>query len=211
MTQAVGLSEDQRDCLQEIVNVAMGQAGDSLARFLEVFIHLSVPRVRLVDSKDLPPMLAEMVGHTDKVSAVRQGFYTAGDGNGMRGEAIVLFNDASFGELAELLAYEDDLTEEAERELLLDVTNVLNGACLNGIAEQIETELVYSAPSILGQHILVEEVIARDNLSWMEALLVEINYSLDNRSFSCNLLMLMPGEAIEVVKLALDKLLSDLD
>ena len=44
----LALTEDQRDCLQEVVNVAMGQAGDSLARFLEVFIHLSVPRIRQV-------------------------------------------------------------------------------------------------------------------------------------------------------------------
>ncbi len=39
-------SEDQRDCLQEIVNVAMGQAGDSLARLLEVFVTLSVPKIQ---------------------------------------------------------------------------------------------------------------------------------------------------------------------
>jgi chemotaxis protein CheC len=210
MNEATGLSEDQRDCLQEIVNVAMGQAGDSLARFLEVFINLSVPRIRLVDAAHLGGTLIEMVGHADKISAVRQGFYTQGDGNGMRGEAIVLFSDTSFKELADLLAYEDELDEHAERELLLDVTNVLNGACLNGIAEQIQTELAYSPPSVLGQHIPVGDVIAKENLRWLQALLVEINYTLENRSFSCNLLMLMPGEAIDVVKAAMDRLLEDL-
>lgn len=210
MKQVVGLNEDQRDCLQEVVNVAMGQAGDSLARFLEVFIHLSVPQIRLVDSQDLSQTLAELVGNADRVSAVRQGFYTAGDGKGVRGEAIVLFSDTSFKELADLLAYEDELDGPAESELLLDVTNVLNGACLNGIAEQIETELAFSAPSIIGQHILVKQVVARENLSWMHALLIEINYSLENRSFNCNLMMLMPGDAINVMKSALDRILNEL-
>ena len=48
MNRTLALSEDQRDCLQEVVNVAMGQAGDSLARFLEVFIQLSVPRIQQI-------------------------------------------------------------------------------------------------------------------------------------------------------------------
>ena len=57
----LALTEDQRDCLQEVVNVAMGQAGDSLARFLEVFIHLSVPRIRLVARQELNDELEAMV------------------------------------------------------------------------------------------------------------------------------------------------------
>ena len=211
MNDTVVLSNDQTDCLQEIVNVAMGQAGDSLARFLEVFINLSVPRIRLVEAEDLPQTLTEMVGHSGLISAVRQGFYTADDGNGLRGEAIVLFGDTSFKELADILAYEDDLNAQAESELLLDVTNVLNGACLSGIAEQIGTELAFTPPSVLGQHIAAKEVVTKDNLLWMQALLVEINYSLENRSFNCNLMMLMPEDAIEVMKFALDKLLEDLD
>lgn len=209
MNQVVGLNEDQRDCLQEIVNVAMGQAGDSLARFLEVFINLSVPRIRLVSSSELTTSLAEMVGGVDRISAVRQGFYDSVNAHGMRGEAIIVFSDDSFKELADLLAYEDELNDASEKELLLDVTNVLTGACLNGIAEQIETELAYSAPSVLGMHKSIPDLVAPENVPWGQALLVEVNYTLENRSFSCNLLFLMPGEAIEKVKSALDKLLED--
>lgn len=210
MSAVVSLNEDQRDCLQEIVNVAMGQAGDSLARFLEVFINLSVPRIRLLEAKELPKTLCEMVGNTvTAVSAVRQGFYDAEDGHGMRGEAIVVFSDSSFEELAELMAYEEDIDSSAEQELLLDITNVLTGACLNGIADQIETEIAYSAPSILGLHIPTGDVVSADKVKWDQALLVEVHYTLENRSFSCNLLFLMPGEAIEKVKEALDKLLED--
>ena len=127
------LSEDQRDCLQEIVNVAMGQAGDSLARFLETFIHLSVPKICLVNSADLAAGLKTMLGGVEKVSAVRQGFYSTEGNTDMRGEAISVFSDESFHELADLLAYEEDLDEISENELLLDISNILTGACLNRI------------------------------------------------------------------------------
>ena len=211
MTEVLSLTEDQRDSLQEIVNVAMGQAGYSLACFLEVFVHLSVPRIRLVGSSELPSALSDLVGNSESICAVRQGFYSITTGKGMRGEALVIFGDKSFKELAELLAYEDDLNEHTEKELLLDVTNVLTSACLNRIGEQIETELAYSSPSILGFRLPPEIAISPDKLQWTQALLVEIHYTLEKGSFSCNLMLLMPEEVILVLKSALDCLLKSFE
>jgi len=212
MNQSLKLSEDQRDGLQEVVNVAMGRAGDSLARFLEVFIHLSVPNIHLVDADALYDALAKLIDNNGKpVSAVRQGFFSTKDSaQGLRGEAIVIFSEASFQELAELLAYEDDhRNDKAEKELLLDITNILNGVCLTGISDQLHAELSFSAPSVLGHHIPLKEVLPQDGVAWHQALLIEINYTLEKGSFKCNLLLLMPGDAIEVVKGALDDLLGD--
>lgn len=207
----VALTEDQRDCLQEVVNVAMGQAGDSLARFLEVFVHLSVPRIRLVTREELNPELEKMVGGADvDVSGVSQGFYQMDSGSGIRGEAIVVFTDSSFKELADLLAYEDIQSEETEKELLLDITNILNGACLNGVGEQMEVELGFSPPAIMGQHMPIARLLEHEKASWDHALLVEISYTLEDRSFTCSMFLLMPGDSIEVVKAKLDWLLEDL-
>lgn len=211
MNETLSITEDQRDCLQEVVNVAMGQAGDSLARFLEVFIHLSVPRIRLVHQDELNVELESMVGGADiPVSGVSQGFYQLDTGTGIRGEAIVVFTDSSFKELADLLAYDHELSDEAEKELLLDVTNILNGACLNGVGEQMEAELGFSPPTIMGQHVPVSSLMESDNVNWDHALLVEISYTLEDRSFSCSMFLLMPGDSIQVVKAELDRLLEDL-
>lgn len=211
MNDSLALTEDQRDCLQEVVNVAMGKAGDSLARFLEVFIELSVPRIRLVTREELGKELVALVGGTDcQVSGVSQGFFHVENGQGIRGEAIVIFTDTSFNSLADLLAYDGEINSEAEKELLMDVTNVLNGACLTGIGEQIEAELAFSPPAILGQHVLISQLLAHEKLAWDHALLVEISYTLENRSFNCTMFLLMPGESILVVKGALDRLLEDL-
>ncbi len=208
MTELAQLSEDQRDCLQELVNVAMGQAGDSLARFLEVFVHLSVPRIKLVASDEVLPEMIQLIGNID-VSAVRQGFYSTSQQ--VRGEAIVVFSKTSFDELAEIMAYEpDEVNEQSEQELLLDITNILNGACLSGLAEQLGYELNYSPPSLIGTELNVGRLFDKEQLSWSQALLIEINYRLDNESFKCNLLMLMPGESIEVIKQSVDEFLEDL-
>lgn len=209
MTELPQYTEDQRDCLQEIVNVAMGQAGDSLARLLEVFVTLSIPKIQTLRPSEIREALRTFVD-SEYVSAIRQSFHDSKGQNGLRGEALVVFGDASFKELAELLAYEDeDLSEELERELLLDISNVLNGACLNGVADQLEEELIYSAPSILGQHVPLDKLFSQENMKWEMALSVEINYSLENRSFNCDLLLLMPDTAIGYLAQRLDEFLDE--
>lgn len=209
MNPMQALSEDQRDCLQEIVNVAMGQAGDSLARYLETFIQLSVPKIRLVESSELIPELKKMSDGAEFISAVRQGFFTVKGNAQIRGEAIVVFGDESFHELADLLAYDGDLSAQDKTELLLEVANILSNACLIGLAEQMDVELGFSPPSVIGQNITVHQVVDSEQLNWSRALFVEIKYTLEQRSFNCSLLLMMPGEAIDAVTATLDLLLAD--
>ncbi len=209
MNPMQALNEDQRDCLQEIVNVAMGQAGDSLARYLETFIQLSVPKIRLVESSELIPELKKMSDGAEFISAVRQGFFTVKGNAQIRGEAIVVFGDESFHELADLLAYDGDLSAQDKTELLLEVANILSNACLIGLAEQMDVELGFSPPSVIGQNITVHQVVDSEQLNWSRALFVEIKYTLEQRSFNCSLLLMMPGEAIDAVTATLDLLLAD--
>ncbi len=209
MSNSLILSEDQRDCLQEICNVAMGQAGDSLARLFNVFITLTVPNIRLVEAKAIHGELSTMID-APTVSAVRQAFYTPKGNQGLCGESIVIFSEASFHEIAEMMAYDsDDLSSTAEQELLLDISNVLNGACLNGIAVQLEEELSYSPPALIGQHIPVEKILDREQLVWDQALSIKIGYSIENKAFQCDMLLLMPGAALSHLLGILDMLLDD--
>ena len=47
---SVEISEDQRDCYQEITNVAMGQAADRLARLLNVYVILPIPKINIISA-----------------------------------------------------------------------------------------------------------------------------------------------------------------
>ena len=122
----------------------------------------------------------------------------------------MIFSTASFLELAEVLGYEEEPSEQLERELLLDVANVLNGACITGLADQLGTELDFSAPSLIGQRITVDAIVTPDNLKWKHALMVKINYAIQNNDFHCDLLLMMPDHAILKIRNTLDALLDDL-
>ena len=76
------LTEDRRDALQEMVNVAMGRAGSLMADHMRCFIHLSIPVISIVStvklSESLSPV-ADGMAIPDPVTGVRQGFYDSED------------------------------------------------------------------------------------------------------------------------------------
>ena len=199
------LNEDQRDALGEIVNIGMGQAGDSLARLLDTFVNLSIPRVRLVSAAELPEVLKELVGTASEVYAVRQPFH-----NHLQGEAIIIYDRHGCNDLADLMGHEGQtLTPEAEDELLLDIGNILAAASLNGIAEQLKVEITFLPPSILARKSSVEKLFSVSGLSWSHALLIEVNYTLEERRFKSHLLMMLTEDSIDTLRQDVDRFLGD--
>lgn len=196
-------TEDQNDAMQEVVNIAMGQAGDSLARILGNFVELSVPRIKLVTVKDVIKTVTSMINHDAEVSAVRQAFY-----NTLRGEAIVIFTQKGADDLAGLMGYDAELDSSAEQELLLEVANLLTGAVINGISETLDTNLDFSPPSLMAERTPLDMVLVADQLSWTHAMLLEVNFTVENHDFKCHLLMFMTEDTIEALRNILDDFLN---
>ncbi|AFT88780.1 chemotaxis protein CheC [Paraburkholderia phenoliruptrix] len=202
------LTEDQRDALQEVANLAMGQAATRLARLLDSFIELSVPRVRVVAVSEAAQALREMTGIQDPVSAVRQGFRSD-----IKGEALVICRSDSVEDLCALVSdpYSRSAYESvSQKELMFDVANVLTGACVSCILDQLGRTPVFSAPGLLGDALTLDEVFQPGVLQWEVALLVEVNFTLEDQSFRAHLVMLMAEESIRHMNDALDALLSSL-
>lgn len=195
------LNADQRDALQEITNIGMGQAGASVAEILGEFVHLSIPRILILQPGLIPAALGRIVGKK-AISGVRQGF-----SGGFHGEAVMIFADTEWSELESLMGYCDLADAASQQELLLDLTNVLVGACLGGLAQQINLELRFSAPSILAEHVDVTTLIDAARIATPNALFIEVNFKLEKRAFACHLVMLMSQQEIIVVRDAVDRFL----
>jgi len=181
----------------------MGQAGDKLARLLDTFVVLSIPHIELMSPSDIV-MALHSVDTNESVSGVCQGFI----GGGIRGEAMLLFNDTSFVDLAKILNYDGELDAQAECELLMDTTNVLFGACLNGIAEQIDMEFSFGSPMVLGQHQSITDILQTGGARWQQALVIEIGYQLEGYNVNCDLLIVMTESSLDRLFKKLDYLLS---
>jgi chemotaxis protein CheC len=199
------LDVDQKDALQEISNIAMGSAAAGLATVLESFVRLSIPRISIIETARLTARLAETFPDHRDVSAVRQAFY-----GHMEGEVIVLFGQEGCDELADLLGHSGEATEGVKEELLLDVSNILIGACMNGIAHQLGFSLSFSAPSILCRGVAVDRVFAGHTPVCEQALFIRIDFALEARSFACHLLTFLTPESFEPLRLSIARFLASI-
>jgi chemotaxis protein CheY-P-specific phosphatase CheC len=186
----VDFGVNQFDCYQEVANVAMGQAVDQLARLLNTFVHMPIPKVSSIERGELR-MTLEQVDDDDTVSAVCQGFI----GSNIAGEALLIFNEASYSDLAELMHYEGELDENGQLELLMDMACVLIGAFLNGMSEQLDVGFSQGHPVVLGQHVKVRELLGENAANWTTALSIEMGYTIEGRNIQCDLLLLFTEDS----------------
>jgi chemotaxis protein CheC len=192
---------EQRDALAELVNIGMGQAGASLARLFDTFITLSIPRIEIVQPQDVTKAIAALVGDPGPIVAVRQAFSSR-----IRGEAIAIYSEGGCDTLADLVTYPDVSSDE----LLLEISNVLVGACVGGLAAQFALDLSFSPPSVLGRHANIHELLDTGCLAWHNALVAEVNFQIVDRAFRCHLFTFWPDESIDVLLAAVDAFLATL-
>lgn len=189
--QQPDLKTDVRAGYQEIANVAMGRAIDLLARLLNVYIHMPIPNVNTIEKNELR-MAVKYVDMGNKVSAVCQGFI----GSGIAGEALLIFDDASFADMADLMNYEEQSESSMELELLMDISSILISAFLKGIAEQLDIHFSQGHPIVLGRHVNVDNLIKRNATRWDRTLAIETSFSFENRNINCELLFLFTEDSI---------------
>lgn len=198
------LPADIRDVYQEITNIAMGQAGDHLARIFNVFVRLPIPNVNLIEVSELHMMLSD-IEQKESVSGICQGFV----GPGVAGEALFILSDSSFGDVAKILDIKENVDDQVQLELLMDAANILIGTCLRGLAIQLDLLFSQGHPVVLGQHRNVTELIASNKMKWKRSLAIELSYGLEGYNVQCDLVLLFTEESMRVMNYKLSHLLED--
>ena len=191
-SRQIELDVDVRDGCKEIANVAMGRAADLLARLLDVFVVMPIPNVNMIETSELRMML-DHLGAGEAVSSVCQGFI----GHGIAGEALLIFNESSFTDIAALMKYDGKIDEAVELELLMDVASILIGAFLKGIADQLDVNFSQGHPIVLGHHVQISELVKRNADRWKTTLAIEMCYRFENHNINCDLLLLFTEDSME--------------
>ncbi|MGV7245346.1 chemotaxis protein CheC [Caballeronia sp. M23-90] len=203
------LSEDQRDALQEIANIGMGAAGAKLAVLLDRFVALSIPRVVLVERDQIRTQVELMLGANRRFTAFRQSFRSD-----IAGEAMTFFDDDGTEELCEAIYGQSHAQANANAgapsEWLFEVANLLTGACLSGLLEQLGRLPTFSVPRAIGMSLYAEDIVDLPKLDLDRALLLDINMRIEHSGFKVHLLVLMADGSIERLGAALDDFLATL-
>ncbi|WP_199610815.1 chemotaxis protein [Flocculibacter collagenilyticus] len=210
----VELSPDQKDCLQEIVNLATGQASNTLARYLSALVNINVPAMRLVKPTLLYKKLAlehdaeddsALIEDKKHFSTVSQSFLS----DEIRGDTLLFFPNVDFTQLP---SAEHQIAPDDNHNILLDVSAIINTAFLNTFSEQLEQSFSYNAPRL--HQVDPNQPLQQLNdllFTWDYALEIEIAYQVEKLSFNCRMVLLFPNDAIKRIQLVLDDILSDYD
>lgn len=199
----IEFSEELRDAFTEIANIAVGQTADKVARSFSAFVVMPIPRVHLLESADILMALTAVDGE-ESVSAVTQPFYAAG----ISGEALLLFGNSKRSDLSKLMGYEDTDDEREQLEHMLELASLLNGSCIQSVLAQLEIDVLIGYPVVLGLSKSLTDMFSGHKFPWDKTLAIELNYTFEGFSTTCDLVLLFHQNALPTLFTKLEVLLA---
>jgi len=203
---AGALTDLELDALQEIMNISFGSAAADLAEIMDIFIQLSVPSIKTILIPELTDYLSLNISDFKTCSVVEQRFN--GD---FEGVAFLVFPYGeekeliSFFQSSEMQGYESDSLVELEKEVLLEIGNILIGACIGRIFELLESLVSYQPPQILWGEDFDSSFLNSEFESQDIAITMKTFFKFEDRHVSGNLFLINSQNSIPQLKKALLK------
>jgi len=159
----------EKDALQEIMNISFGQAAADLSDVMNLYITLTVPRIDVLQFKEVCDCIKEDISRTNSdISMVKQFF-----SGKFSGSSVLIF---PHGEGQKILRIFEDNTEQLkaakydmdvlEKDALIEISNIIMGACISKIAELLRDVVSYTPPRYYEQekiHRVLEESFTDGN------------------------------------------------
>lgn len=197
------LTPDQRDGLQEIANIAVGQTADRIARAFSTFVQMPIPCVHLLEAADIRMALSAF-DESEAITAITQPFYA----EGISGQALMLVTDADAPELARLLGYEPSADGSEQLEQMLEMSSLLSASCVHSVLAQLEIDVLIGHPLVLGRQTSLHSIITQRVFPWREVLALELNYGFEGYDVRCDLVLLFHETSRAAILSKLDLLLA---
>ena len=144
MESKINLTEDEKDCLQELMNVAYGSATAAITEILDAFAKLSIPKIQIINASELKSYLSKELNLDEEHLVALQQI------NGtISGENMFVIDKKSAKNIAYKFGLdEDEINDEEVADIVLEITNILSSSTISKLAEDIDTNVSFSAPSI---------------------------------------------------------------
>lgn len=202
-----GFSQEDAAILAEVMNIAFGKASADLARVIDIRVVLSVPHVEIMKAEGLLPRIAEETGMYEPISVIEQNFWGK-----YKGSALLAFPSTASRGLVSLFDDEvppgGSISPTLEKETLLEVGNILIGACVSKVAELLEDAVSFSPPRLIPQvtmdNISKETVSSRLNDPQHSAILMKTVFHFEDRDIKGFLFLIADQDSMKWLKTALN-------
>ena len=198
------LSAEELDVLQEVINISFGRATAELAEVVDIYVVLSVPHIRVFSTGERLDFLKAETGGCRSVSVLEQRYW--GRFNGV---ALLVFPGQAGRELVSMLNDQGDwLQDDAdpellEKETLIEVGNIIIGACVGKVAELLSDVVTYSPPRVVVGS-AIEEALGLPG-SDAFSIVMKTVFSFKERDVNGMLLLLSSADSLGWLKMALNQ------
>jgi chemotaxis protein CheY-P-specific phosphatase CheC len=138
-------------------------------------------------------MMLTNIDMSQSVSAISKGFVSPS----IKGEALIIFNEANVAAIQHVLGTNTKTSEASEIEALMDVSNIIIGACLNALSQQLSINFTHNTPILLGIHCDLDELVNNKVSRWEKVLVIEIAYAVSSENINFELLLVIPDRYID--------------
>jgi len=168
-----------------------------------------VPKICEFNLSGVNNYLVEQIGLNEKISLVRQMF--RGD---FWGETIIVFPDQVSSLMSKLVLniYKDSSLQSdlANEEVLIEISNIIIGACLGKIAELLNTTLSYNMPQVILKSCPIDHLNAQKIGNDNHILIIKNSMSIEDKSLSLYLFIIVNEESLSWLYQTLDRSLDSL-
>jgi len=212
VTEKVEFSALELDALQETMNIGFGQAAAALSEVISMHVILSVPKIAILEAEDIPSFVQSEIEDPSAFSMVEQFFL-----GHFNGTSFLLLPENEGKKLVEL--FDDNPEPEAssevffdalERDTIVEIGNIIIGACVGKIAEMLKDVVTYQPPRYfsgpLGTDLIERQLLVSGGM----ALVFKTIFHFDKQDV-CGLLFLVTSDtSAGWLKGAVDELLGGL-
>jgi chemotaxis protein CheC len=200
------LSDEDIEILQEIMNISFGQSAADLANVINTSVVLSVPYIDIVEVHELSEYIIKHVKDYENINIVEQKFWGK-----FRGDALLVFSSGAGKELISLLQSDHreisdtDPFDVLERETLMEVGNILIGACVGKFSELLKDVVTYTPPMVVVEKNYREAIKNGNYDPEKTAIILKTDFRFDERDISGFLFLVTSNDSVRWLKEALRK------
>ena len=205
MESNITLTEDEKDCLQELMNVAYGSATAAITEILDAFAKLSIPKIQIINSNELKTYLSnELNLEVEHLVSLQQINGT------LCGENMFVIDKQSAKNIAYKFGLEEDeVNDEEIADVVLEITNILSSSTISKLAEDIDTNVSFSAPTIKS----IASIDQLKNLfisKYEKVIIISTQLKFEDLDINAELFIFTTDNSILYIKEKLKKILDEL-
>ena len=205
MKSNITLTEDQKDCLQELMNVAYGSATAAITEILDAFAKLSIPKIQIINASELKTYLSnELNLEVEHLVSLQQINGT------LCGENMFVIDKQSAKNIAYKFGLEEDeVNDEEIADVVLEITNILSSSTISKLAEDIDTNVSFSAPTIK----TLTSIDQLKNLfisKYEKVIIISTQLKFEDLDINAELFIFTTDNSILYIKEKLNKILDEL-